>query len=166
MADDNGEVAWFAPRTRALFPLEGIRVSRSLARTIRSGVFDVRFDTAFEAVVRACRRPEGNWISEEIIQVFTEIHREGWGHCAECWLSGELVGGVYGISIGRCFCAESMFHRRRDASKVALLRMIDWRRSCGDEMFDAQIMSPHLASLGAFEVTQAEYLDRLRPMLG
>lgn len=164
MADEHGDIAWYAPKMRAIFPMEGIRVSRSLARIIRSGRFEVRFDTAFEQTIRNCRRPEGNWINEEIIRAYTLAFHEGWAHCAETWQDNELVGGVYGISIGRCFCAESMFHHARDASKVALWAMVNWRRECGDRLFDAQIMNPHLSSLGAIEVTQIEYLAMLNQL--
>ncbi len=157
MADDDGEVGWYRPRRRCLFPIEGIHVSRSLQRTIRRGHFEVRFDTAFEAVMRGCLRPDGNWISEEFFRVYTEIHHQGWGHCAEVWEDGELVGGTYGIALGSCFCAESMFHRKTDASKVALGAMVDRCRELGFTIFDAQIMNPHLKSLGAYEVTERAY---------
>lgn len=162
MADDDGEIGWYQPRKRCLFPLSGIRVSRSLAKTIRSGKFEVRFDTAFEQVMRGCLRPGDNWISEDIIRVYTLIHLEGWGHCAEAWLDGELVGGVYGVAIGSCFCAESMFHRATDASKVALGALVDQCSRLDFTVFDAQIMNPHLASLGAYEVSHREYLSLLR----
>ena len=125
MADDEGHIDWYQPYRRALLPMEGIHVSRSLAKTIRKGTFEIRFDTAFEQVMRSCLRPKENWISEDIIRVYTQIHREGWAHCGECWMEGELVGGVYGVALGACFCAESMFHRATDASKVALWAMVE-----------------------------------------
>jgi leucyl/phenylalanyl-tRNA--protein transferase len=157
MTMHDGRVEWFQPRERTLFPIEGIHVSHTLARTIRRGVFEVRFDTAFEQVMRGCLRPDDNWISEEFIQCYTQIHLEGWGHCCECWYEGELVGGVYGVAIGSCFCGESMFHRRTNASKVALWAMVLRCRELGFTMFDAQIMNPHLESLGAFEITHRAY---------
>jgi len=160
MEDDS--VEWFQPRERALFPIEGIHVSRTLRKTIERETFEIRFDTAFEQVMRACLRPDGNWISEDFIRVYTLIHHEGWGHCSECWLNGQLVGGVYGIAIGGCFCAESMFHRQTDASKVALWALVERCRSLGFEIFDAQIMNPHLRSLGAFEVPHVEYMKLLQ----
>src|SRR2546423_12062256 len=120
MTMEDGTVAWFQPKRRALLPIEGIHVSHSLAKVIRKKKFRISFDTAFESVMRLCLRSEDNWISEEFIQVYTQIHREGWGHSSECWSGDELVGGVYGIALGSCFCAESMFHRHTDASKVAL----------------------------------------------
>lgn len=165
MTMEDGEVEWFQPRRRALFPIEGIHVSRSLRKTIEKGVFEIKFDTAFEQVMRGCLRPDGNWISEDFIRVYTLIHHEGWGHCAECWLDGELVGGVYGVAIGACFCAESMFHRVTDASKVALWAMVNECREKGFEIFDAQIMNPHLRSLGAYEISHLEYMEKLQGAL-
>ena len=161
MTMDEGEVQWFQPRRRALFPIEGIHVSRSLQKVIDRGEFDVRFDSAFEHVMRSCLRPDGNWISEDFIRVYTLIHHEGWGHSAECWYEGELVGGVYGIALGTCFCAESMFHRRTNASKVALWAMVEKCRELGFTIFDAQIMNPHLRSLGAYELPHRDYLGML-----
>lgn len=166
MTMEDGEVGWFRPRKRCLFPLQGIHVSRSLAKTIRRGTFEIRFDTSFEQVMRGCLRPSENWISEEFIQVYTQIHRQGWGHCCETWYEGELVGGVYGVAIGSCFCAESMFHRATDASKVALWAMVERCRRLGFDIFDAQIINPHLASLGAFEVSDREYQRMLNVALG
>ncbi len=165
MTMEDGDVAWFQPRKRALFPIEGIHVSHSLAQTIRRGEFEITFDKAFEQVMRGCLRPADNWISEEFIQVYTEIHREGWAHSCECWLDGSLVGGVYGLAIGSCFSAESMFHRHTDASKVALWAMVNKCRELGFTIFDAQIMNSHLASLGAFEISHREYMRRLNEAL-
>lgn len=162
MTMEDGEIEWFQPFVRALFPVSGMRVSRSLARTIRRAAFEVRFDTSFEAVMRGCLRPKDNWISEPLIRVYTQVHWEGWGHCCECWADGELVGGVYGVALGACFCAESMFHRRTGASKVALWALIERCRELGFEVFDAQVMNPHLASLGAFECPHERYMTLLR----
>lgn len=164
--EEADEVEWFAPRRRCLFPIEGIRVSTSLARTIRRGGFTVTFDTAFEEVVRGCRRGTGeNWISEAFVRVYGEAHREGWAHSCEVWWEGELVGGIYGLAVGKVFSAESMFHRRTDMSKVALAAMVDWCRERGFEVFDAQIMNPHLRSLGAYEVTDRVFLRMLHKIL-
>ena len=165
MTMGNGEVEWFRPRRRCLFPIEGVHVSRSLAKTVRSGRFEVRFDTAFESVMRGCLRPGENWLSEEFVRVYTTIHHEGWGHCAEAWQDGVLVGGVYGIALGSCFCAESMFHRATDASKVALVALVDRCRELGFTIFDAQIMNPHLRSLGAYETPERAYARLLRDAL-
>jgi leucyl/phenylalanyl-tRNA---protein transferase len=165
MTMDDGEVEWFLPRRRCLFPIEGVHVSRSLARVIRRGEFEVRFDTSFEQVMLGCFRPDDNWLSEHFVRVYTEIHRQGWAHCSECWYEGELVGGVYGVALGSCFCAESMFHRRTDASKVALWAMVEKCRELGFTVFDAQIMNPHLRSLGAYEVSHQRYMDMLEDAL-
>lgn len=161
MTMDDGEVHWFQPYRRALFPISGIHVSRSLRRVIRRGEFEIRFDTSFREVVLACFRPGGNWLSEHFVRVYTEAFEEGWGHCCECWKDGELVGGVYGLAIGSCFSAESMFHRATNASKVALWAMVEKCRRLGFEIFDAQIMNPHLESLGAFEVPHEDFMLRL-----
>jgi len=160
MTMEDGEVEWFQPHRRCLFPIEGVHVSRSLRKTMNRGTFEVRFDTAFEEVMWGCFRPEDNWLSEHFVRVYGQIHHEGWAHSAECWADGELVGGVYGVAIGSCFCAESMFHRRTDASKVALWALVERCRELGFTIFDAQILNPHLASLGAFEVPHRVY-DRM-----
>lgn len=165
MTMDDGDIGWFEPIDRCLFPMEGIRVSRSLARTLRSHRFEVRFDTAFEEVMRGCLRPDDNWISEQFIRVYTLIHQQGWGHCAETWQDGKLVGGVYGVAMGGCFCAESMFYRETDASKVALHALIHRCRELGFVMFDAQLENPHLMSLGAYLIPQEEYMERFIPAL-
>jgi leucyl/phenylalanyl-tRNA--protein transferase len=165
MTEDDGEVNWYQPHRRALFPLSGIHVSRSLAKTIKRGVYEVRFDTAFEQVMWSCFRPGDNWLSEHFVRTYGEAHRQGWAHSGECWADGELVGGVYGLALGSCFCAESMFHRRTDASKVALWALVEKCRELGFTIFDAQIMNPHLKSLGAFEVPHGQYLAMLRNAL-
>jgi leucyl/phenylalanyl-tRNA--protein transferase len=165
MAEPDGEIEWYLPKRRALFPITGIRVSRSLRSVLNRGDFSVSFDTAFEEVMRGCLRPDGNWISSEIIRAFCECHRQGWGHSCEVWRKGALVGGVYGVQVGRVFSAESMFHRETDMSKVALHFLVERCREAGFEVFDAQIMNPHLASLGAYEVSDAEYQAMLRRAL-
>lgn len=162
MTLDDGSVGWFQPQKRCLFPISGIHISHSLAKVLRRGQFEVRFDSAFEQVMRACLRPDGNWISEDFIRCYTQIHHEGWGHSCEAYLDGQLVGGTYGIAIGSCFCAESMFHRVTNASKVALKSMVDECRAQGFTIFDAQIMNPHLKSLGAYEISHRSYMRMLR----
>ena len=161
MTMEDNSVGWFQPERRCLFPISGIHVSHSLAKVLRKGEFEVRFDTAFQEVMRSCLRPDGNWISEEFIRCYTEIHHQGWGHSCEVFHEGVLVGGTYGIAIGSCFCAESMFHTVTNASKVALKHMIDRCRAQGFTIFDAQIMNPHLKSLGAYEVTHRQYMRAL-----
>ena len=177
MADDDGTIGWYAPHMRALFPIEGVHVSKSLANLIKRTRVEwvdgersestvphtlvVTFDTAFEEVIRGCRRPEGNWINEEIIQAFSEVHRAGWAHSCEVWQGCELVGGTYGLALGSCFAAESMFHRVTDASKIALWAMVEQCRRLGFTIFDAEVMNPHLKRMGAFEIPQQEYLAML-----
>jgi leucyl/phenylalanyl-tRNA---protein transferase len=157
MTEEDDQVGWYQPQFRALLPIGGIHVSRSLAKRIRAGGFEIQFDTAFEQVMRNCLRPDENWISEAFIRTYTQIHLDGWGHSGEVWADGELVGGVYGIALGSCFCAESMFHRKTDMSKVALWAMVNRCHELGFTIFDAQIMNSHLKSLGAYEVTNAAF---------
>lgn len=161
MGEDDGEVKWYRPYERAVFPIEGIRVSRSMHRFLASHPYTIRFNTAFERVMRSCRRPDENWINEPIIEVFCELHRLGRAHCGEVWEGDELVGGIYGVALGTCFSAESMFHRRTNASKLALWALVHACREAGFEIFDAQIMNPHLESLGAVSMPMPEFLERL-----
>lgn len=166
MTMEDGAVEWFQPVHRALFPIEGIHLSRTMRKVIRDiqtlrSPFTITFDTSFEEVMRSCLRPRDNWISEEFIRVYTQIHHEGWGHSAEVWHAGRLVGGIYGIAIGSCFCAESMFHRETNASKVALWAMVEKCRSLKFRIFDAQVMNPHLKSLGAYPVPHSNYMEML-----
>lgn len=161
MGDESEEIEWYSVPERALFPISGIHVSKSLQKTIRSGRFTWTFDQAFNRVMHGCLRPGDNWITPDIIRVFTEAHVEGWGHSVEVWSGEELVGGSYGLAIGGAFFAESMFHRQTDASKVALWALINECRSQGFEIFDAQVMNPHLESLGAFVVPEDEYEEML-----
>lgn len=168
-------LGWWSPVDRGVLPLDGLVVTRSLARSRRR--FDVRVDSAFEDVIDACsdrRRPQG-WITDEIRQAYVELHRLGWAHSVEAWSEdGLLVGGLYGVAIGGLFAGESMFHRARDASKVALVALVELLRAGeGGEggaggagrLIDVQWCTPHLASLGAIEITRAEYLRRLAAAL-
>lgn len=161
MGDEEG-LTWYRPTERALFPISGIRISRSLARTINSRRFQVTFDRCFREVMESCLRPTDNWITPTMIDAYTEIHALGWAHSGEVWEGSRLVGGIYGLRIGACFCAESMFHRVTDASKVALWAIVEQCRKCGIKMFDAQIMNPHLESLGAYQVPDQEYMRLMR----
>jgi leucyl/phenylalanyl-tRNA---protein transferase len=155
-------LAWWSPEPRAILPLDGLRVSRSLRRSCR--LLDVRIDTAFEDVLAACADParSGGWISTEISAAYTRLHQLGWAHSVEAWgPDGELAGGLYGIAIGGLFAGESMFHRRTDASKVALVALTDLLRDGEAVLLDVQWRTNHLASLGAVQVPRAEYLCRL-----
>jgi leucyl/phenylalanyl-tRNA--protein transferase len=160
-------ILWFSPVERGIVPLEGLVVSRSLRRATRK--FEIRVDTAFEDVVNACAdpsRPQG-WINEDIAAAYVRLHDLGWAHSVECWRDGRLVGGLYGVAIGGLFAGESMFHHERDASKVALVALVELLHDeyADARLLDIQWVTPHLASLGAREIPRAEYLDRLQRAL-
>ena len=154
-------LGWWSPDPRAVLPIEGLRVSRSLRKSVPR--FDVRFDTSFEAVMRACADPTRphSWIDDEFIAAYTRLHHMGWAMSVESWLDGELVGGLYGVRINRFFAGESMFHTETDASKVALVHLVDHLRAAPATLIDVQWITPHLASLGAVEIPRDEYLRRL-----
>jgi leucyl/phenylalanyl-tRNA--protein transferase len=158
-------ILWWAPDPRmVLFPAE-FKVSRSLGKTLRNGGFDCRFDTAFGATIRACAAPRRSgadtWLNTEMIDSYEELHRRGYGHSVETWRGDELVGGLYGLQLGGVFFGESMFSGERDASKVALARLVEQCRRRGIELIDCQIASSHLASLGAREVSRNEFVQLL-----
>ena len=155
--------AWFSPVSRGVLPLDGLVVSRSLRRSVRS--LEVRVDTAFTEVVQACadpRRP-GGWISADIVAAYTRLHDLGWAHSVETWRDDRLVGGLYGVAIGGLFAGESMFHHVRDASKVALVGLVErlTDEHAADRLLDVQWRTPHLASLGVVELNRPRYLRRL-----
>jgi leucyl/phenylalanyl-tRNA--protein transferase len=156
-------IAWFSPDPRGIVPLDGLLVSRSLRRSMRR--FDVRMDTRFGDVMRACAEPDrkGGWINRDFIAAYTTLHELGWAHSIEIYdpESGELVGGLYGVRVDRLFAGESMFHRSTDASKVALVHLVDWLVATGGLLLDVQWTTPHLTSLGAIDISRAEYLRRL-----
>ncbi|WP_298190088.1 leucyl/phenylalanyl-tRNA--protein transferase [Novosphingobium sp.] len=167
---DDPEVYWVEPRMRAILPLDGFHLSRSLARTLRRGRFRVTCNEAFDAVIDACAAPrleaEDSWISRRIAESYRELHRHGHAHSIETWQEGPggtevLVGGLYGVGFNRVFCGESMFSRTSDASKVALAWLVAAMRRAGAELLDCQFTTPHLASLGAVEIPQTRYLDLL-----
>jgi leucyl/phenylalanyl-tRNA---protein transferase len=163
-----GPLAWWSPDPRAVIPLDGLHVSRSLRKSCRR--FEIRIDTAFDEVIASCadrRRPHG-WISREIVNAYTELHRLGWAHSVETWTNEptpRLVGGLYGVAIGGLFAGESMFHRETDASKVALVGLVNRLRADGrhgrGRLLDVQWLTPHLASLGAVTVPVRRYLELL-----
>ena len=171
----DGRLAWWCPEPRGILRPEDLRISGSLARAQRR--FEIRVDSAFEAVIAACaEREEGEyvWITEEIQTAYLELHRLGWAHSVEAWApaddgSAELVGGLYGVAIGGVFAGESMFHRRRDASKVALVHLVELLREGSSppasRIIDVQWLTPHLASLGAVEIGRARYLAELPRVL-
>jgi leucyl/phenylalanyl-tRNA---protein transferase len=166
MGEENSdEIGWYRPDLRCLIPIDGIHVSRSLARTLRRHSWRISIDEAFESVMRHCRRPRDNWITPPIIDLYLEAHAEGWAHSLEIWEDQELVGGVYGLHWGGLFAAESKFHLRTDASKVALYHLVHHVRALGCEVFDAQFINDHTASLGAYEIPQSKYLQKLPKLL-
>ncbi len=165
MPDDpttrGSKIAWYSPDPRGVLPLDGLRVSRSLRKHLAR--FEIRHDTAFRDVVVGCadeRRP-GRWITEEFVDAYCELFRLGWAHSVECYRDGRLVGGLYGVRIGGFFAGESMFHLETDASKVALVRLVELLRETGASLLDVQWTTPHLESLGATAVPRPTYLTML-----
>jgi leucyl/phenylalanyl-tRNA--protein transferase len=160
--DVDGSVQWFSPDPRAIIPLDRFHASKTTLQTYRNGRFEIRVDTAFEPVMRECgRRAEGTWISEEIIAAYCRLHELGYAHSVEAWDEDTLAGGLYGVAVGGAFFGESMFHRKRDASKVALVALVERMRSRGFALLDTQFITPHLARFGALEIPRDAYLRRL-----
>ena len=158
---DDPQLFWVDPEWRGILPLDRIHVSHRLRRTVRRGQFEVRCDSAFAEVIGRCaearqNRPE-SWINEEITALYTELHARGHAHSVECWREGELVGGLYGISLGAAFFGESMFTRVTDASKVALVHLVARLKSGGYRLLDTQFITDHLRSFGAVAIPRAEY---------
>ena len=154
-------LGWFSPDPRGVIPLDGLRASRSLRKHVRD--FEIRTDTSFRAVIEACgdeRRPNG-WINQDIVRAYTALHELGWAHSVETWRGEKLAGGLYGVAIGGLFAGESMFHRESDASKVALLALVDRLRASDFVLLDVQWVTPHLETLGAVGISRADYLTRL-----
>ena len=166
-----GQPLWFSPDPRmVLFPQE-FRLTRSLRKTLRNAPFEVAFDRNFAGTIRACSdmpRPgqNGTWISDDMIDAYVRLHELGWAHSVETYVEGELVGGLYGLAIGRMFYGESMFSRRTDASKFAFAHLVRLLISRGIEMIDCQMRTDHLASLGGREIARADFLGRLRALTG
>ncbi|HKH78360.1 MAG TPA: leucyl/phenylalanyl-tRNA--protein transferase [Rubrobacteraceae bacterium] len=165
MADPSGRVEFYRSDPRAILGLEDLRVTKSLARVIRKGVYDVRVDEDFGAVIRACADRRETWINAEIIGAFIELHRRGKAHSVEAYRDGKLAGGLYGVSLGGAFMGESMFTRARDASKVCFVYLVERLKERGYVLLDCQIQNNHLRSLGATEIPEREYLRRLRQAL-
>ena len=161
-------LGWWSPDPRGVLLAGGVHASRSLRRSLRH--FEIRVDTAFGDVVAACADParDGRWITDEIVDAYTELHALGWAHSVETWLDGELVGGLYGINVGGLFAGESMFHRVTDASKAAVVAMAGHVYEDGDDrrLIDVQWATDHLRTLGVVTVPRTEYLQRLRVAVG
>ena len=156
---------WWSPDPRAIIEIGALHVSRSLQKTCRRRLFEVTCDRDFAAVIHGCQaaqdRPEGSWLTEEMIDAYQRLHDLGHAHSVEAWHEGNLVGGVYGVTCGGLFAAESMFYARRDASKVALVHLFRHVTARGYQLFDIQQLTPHTASLGAIEIPRSQYLRRL-----
>jgi leucyl/phenylalanyl-tRNA--protein transferase len=166
---DTGALEWFSPDPRAILPLGALHVPRRLARVLRSGHFALATDTAFERVMRECAAPrpkrERSWIDERLVSAYTALHRLGLAHSVEAYRAGELVGGIYGVQLGRAFFGESMFSAiergGRDASKVCLVRLVELLREHGFELFDVQLQNPHIARFGCTQISRPSYLRQL-----
>jgi leucyl/phenylalanyl-tRNA--protein transferase len=165
--DENQPICWWSPDPRAIFELDRLHVSRRLQRTIRSGRFTITVNKDFAGVIRGCAegRAEGTWITPEMIRAYEGLHALGYAHSIEAWQEGELAGGIYGVAIGGFFAGESMFSRCRDASKVALVHLVEHLRLRGFQLFDIQFRTEHTTRLGAVDLPRSEYLARLRAAL-
>jgi len=169
MAEMDGTIYWYDPDPRTIIPLDQFHVSRSLQRRLRKGDFAVRYDTAFAQVMAKCAEPapgrEETWISDELIEAYCRLHELGLAHSVETWMDDELVGGVYGVGIAGLFAGESMFSRRTDASKIALVHLVTRLNEGGYRLFDVQFTTAHLERFGAVEISRAEYQRRLTDAL-
>lgn len=159
MADsaESDELFWLDPEWRGILPLDGLHVSRRLARTFAGGGFEIRVDHDFGAVVRACAERPETWINADILRLYEDLHRMGRAHSVEIWQDGALAGGLYGVTLGAAFFGESMFSRRRDGSKLALVALVARLRAGGFRLLDTQFVTPHLATLGGIEVGRDVY---------
>jgi leucyl/phenylalanyl-tRNA--protein transferase len=165
MADPNGHIGFYRSDPRSVLEFDDLHVSRSLARVLRKETYEVRVDEDFEGVIGACAHREETWINGEIIQAYVRLHRAGKAHSVEAYSGGNLVGGLYGVTLGGAFMGESMFTRMSDASKVCFVHLVRRLRERDFRLLDCQIQNPHLASLGAREIPETEYLQRLQQAL-
>ena len=154
-------VLWWSPDPRMVLPPAGVRITRSMAKVLRNRDYEVRCDTSFEAVMRACAEPRdgaaGTWISEDMISAYCALHEQGYAHSVETWVDGRLAGGLYGMAIGRIFYGESMFSRVRDGSKIALIHLARYLESQGFALIDCQMNTAHLGSMGGHEIPRREF---------
>jgi len=162
--NEGDPIIWWSPDPRAIIPLDAFHVPRRLAATVRKNTFRVTVNERFAEVIRGCadNRDEGTWLTDQMIRAYTALHRAGHAHSLEIWLGDDLVGGVYGVAIGGLFAAESMFHRATDASKVALVKLVERLTARGYSLLDVQIINEHTRQFGVIEIPRAEYLARLR----
>lgn len=165
MAED-AELMWFSPLKRGVIPLDGrFHIPRGLRKALRKRPFELKMDTAFREVMLGCAQREETWIDEVILESYCELHRLGYAHSVECWDEQGLQGGLYGVRLGGVFCGESMFSRKTDASKIALVYLVEWLRSTGGELLDTQWMTDHLRQFGGVEVPRDEYIKDLSRVL-
>lgn len=164
-ARDDDSIFWVDPERRGVIPLDGYRISRSLRKTILREPYDIRINTDFAGVIEGCADREETWINEEIFHIYMELFREGHAHSVEVWDGDDLVGGVYGVTLRAAFFGESMFSRRRDASKIALTYLVSRLNAGGFRLFDTQFITPHLSSLGATEISRSSYHQALQDAL-
>jgi leucyl/phenylalanyl-tRNA--protein transferase len=162
---DGHDLLWWSPDPRAVIPVDGLRISRRLVRTLRRGGFRVTINAAFDDVVAGCAAREETWITPGLRRAYGRLHALGWAHSVEVWMDGALAGGLYGVAVGGLFAAESMFHRATDASKIAMVALVQHARRAGVTLIDAQVPSAHVTSMGAVTVPRAEYLQRLRQVV-
>jgi leucyl/phenylalanyl-tRNA--protein transferase len=165
--DEGGPIFWWSPDPRAIFELDGLHVSKRLRRTLHSGRFTLTVNRDFAGVIRGCadRPGEGTWITPAMIEAYEKLHELGHAHSVEAWSNGFLAGGIYGVAIGGLFAGESMFTRRRDGSKVALVFLVERLRHRGYQLFDIQFLTDHTIRLGAMAIPRTEYLTRLKRAL-
>jgi leucyl/phenylalanyl-tRNA--protein transferase len=165
MAEDGG-ILWFSPERRGLIPLDSrFRIPHGLRRTLKRGLFEVRWDTAFREVMLACAERKETWIDEVILKSYCALHEEGFAHSVECWDADGLQGGLYGVALAGVFFGESMFHRKTDASKVALVALVETLREKNFQLLDTQWMTDHLRQFGGYELPRREYLAQLQAAL-
>ena len=161
MAMEDDSIAWFSPDPRAIIPLASFHVPHALKRTARKNIFEIRIDKAFGEVIRGCAKRPDTWINPEIIGSYERLHELGYAHSIEAWSKGKLAGGLYGVAVGGAFFGESMFHRVRDASKVALVGLVEHLRARRFALLDTQWITPHLEQFGAIEIPRGQYLKVL-----
>jgi leucyl/phenylalanyl-tRNA--protein transferase len=162
MAMEDDSIAWFSPDPRAIIPLENFHVPHGLRRLVRKNIFEIRIDNSFGEVIRGCAKRKDTWINKEIIESYERLHELGCAHSVEAWSKDKLAGGLYGVAVGGAFFGESMFHRVRDASKIALVALVERLRARKFALLDTQWLTPHLEQFGAVEIARSRYLKVLQ----
>lgn len=161
MGERGGRISWHSPDPRCIFDLEQFHTPKRLARTYRKGVFEMKVNQNWDAVIRKCAERDTTWITEPIIAVYTRLHQAGFAHSVEAYVDGKLAGGLYGVSLGGAFFGESMFHEVTDASKISLVYLVERMRSRGFTLLDSQFMTEHLSTFAAINISRNDYLKRL-----